>query len=52
MRIPLARFGSDETPIAWWEWLFAPIMIPLFFVFLLVAALVSVPLEFVYRLRQ
>jgi hypothetical protein len=52
MRIPLVRSGGDETPIAWWEWLFAPIMMPLFFIFLLVMAIVSVPVEFVYRLRQ
>lgn len=52
MRIPLVRSGSDETPIAWWEWLFAPILMPLFFIFLLVMAIVSVPVEFVYRLRQ
>jgi hypothetical protein len=46
----LVRSGADETPFAWWEWLFIPIMVPLFIVFLLVAAVVSVPLEFVYRL--
>lgn len=51
MRIPLTRAGGDETPIAWWEWLFAPIMMPLFFVFLLVMAVVSIPVELVYRLR-
>jgi hypothetical protein len=48
----LIRFGDDETPIAWWEWLFAPIMMPLIFLFMLVMAVVSVPVEFVYRLRQ
>jgi hypothetical protein len=52
MRIPLVRSGGDEAPITWWEWLFAPIMMPLFFIFLLVMAVVSVPVEFVYRLRQ
>jgi hypothetical protein len=52
MRIPLYRSGGDETPIAWWEWLFVPIMTPLGIVFLLVAAVVSVPVEFVWRLRQ
>ncbi|MGL6072993.1 MAG: hypothetical protein ACRC8S_02405 [Fimbriiglobus sp.] len=50
--MPLVRSGGDESPIAWWEWLFAPIMMPLFIIFLLVMAVVSVPLEFVYRLRQ
>jgi hypothetical protein len=59
MRFPLVCSGGDETPIAWSEWLFAPIMTlllfimtPLLFIFLLVMAFVSIPLEFVYRLRQ
>lgn len=30
MRIPLIRSGGDNTPYAWWEWLFAPVMCPLF----------------------
>jgi hypothetical protein len=34
MRIPLVCAGDDETPPAWWEWLFAPIMLPLFFLLL------------------
>jgi hypothetical protein len=51
MRIPLVRSGGDDTPIAWWEWLFAPVLMPVFFLFLLVAAVVSVPLEFLYRLH-
>jgi hypothetical protein len=52
MRIPLFRSGGDETPYAWWEWLFAPIMMPLFFIVLFVLAVASIPVEFVYRLRQ
>jgi hypothetical protein len=52
MRMPLVRSGGDETPIAWWEWLFAPLLMPLFFVALLVLAVVSIPVEFVYRVRQ
>ncbi|MGA2498163.1 MAG: hypothetical protein ABSH20_10500 [Tepidisphaeraceae bacterium] len=52
MRIPLTRSAGDETPIAWWEYLFAPIIMPLFLLFLLFAAVVSIPLEFVNRLRQ
>jgi hypothetical protein len=52
VRVPLIRFGADETPYAWWEWLFAPVMMPLIFAGLLVMAVVSVPVEFVYRLRQ
>src|SRR4051794_21512681 len=42
MRIPLVRSGRDDTPIAWWEWLFAPVMMPLFIVALLVLAGLSV----------
>ena len=52
MRIPLIRSGGDETLIAWWEWLFAPIMMPLFFSILLVMAAASVPVMFVYRRRE
>lgn len=52
MWIPLVRSRGDESPIAWWEWLFAPIIMPMFFIFLSVMAVVSVPVEFVYRLRQ
>ena len=26
MRLPLVRSGTDGPPIAWWEWLFAPLM--------------------------
>jgi hypothetical protein len=42
MRIPLLRFGRDDRPEAWWEYLFAPIMWPLFFVGLLLLAGLSV----------
>src|SRR6516165_5651179 len=27
MRVPLVRFGGDETSIAWWEWLFTPVVV-------------------------
>jgi hypothetical protein len=30
MRIPLLRFGRDESPFAWWEFLFAPVLLPLY----------------------
>jgi hypothetical protein len=52
MRIPLVRLDGDESPISWWEELFAPIMLPLFFIFLLILAIVTIPVEFVYRRRQ
>lgn len=31
MRIPLVRSWGDETPIAWWEWLFTPIAVAAFY---------------------
>jgi hypothetical protein len=52
VRLPLIRFGNDETPIAWWEWLFVPLMVPLFFVGLLCMSVVSVPVELAYRIMQ
>lgn len=42
MRIPFLRSGGDDTPISAWEWLFAPIMMPLFFVALLALAGLSI----------
>jgi hypothetical protein len=42
MRIPLVRSGGDDTPTAWWEWLFAPVMMPLFLVGLLLLAGLSI----------
>jgi hypothetical protein len=27
MRMPLKRSWVDETPIAWWEWLFTPLVV-------------------------
>lgn len=47
----MVRFKGDETPTRWWEWLFVPIMVPLFLVILMVMCVVSIPLEFVYRVR-
>jgi hypothetical protein len=26
MRVPLIRSRGDESPIEWWEWLFAPLL--------------------------
>jgi hypothetical protein len=52
MRIPYVRSGGDETPWAWWEWLFAPIALPLFAAFLLVLVVVSVPVVYVGWLWQ
>jgi hypothetical protein len=50
LRIPLIRFGGGpgDSTIAWWEWLFAPlvyaVVIPLF----LLVGLLSVPYSLVY----
>src|SRR5262245_26460028 len=52
MRVPLIRYGDDDTPWAWWEWLFVPLMYPLIFVVLLTLSVASVPVAFVYRLLQ
>lgn len=30
VRIPLVRFGGDDTPIAWRDWLFTPPGLPFF----------------------
>jgi len=49
LRIPLIRSGDDETPIRWWEWLFAPAIMPLIFILLLFASVLSVPVEWVNR---
>ncbi|HKB41650.1 MAG TPA: hypothetical protein VKD72_34820 [Gemmataceae bacterium] len=45
MRFPLVRSGDNDSPIAWWEWLFAPLLMPLFLVLLLLMVVVSVPIE-------
>src|SRR5712664_4986004 len=41
MRIPLVRTKSDDSPIGRWEWLFAPVTMPMVVVGLAVAAAVS-----------
>jgi hypothetical protein len=46
--IPLIRFGGDHSPIAWWEWLFAPLVWAITIPLLLVAALLSIPYYMVY----
>lgn len=51
MRVPLIRFGADETPFAWWEWLFVPVMFPLISVVLSTITLASIPITFVFWLR-
>lgn len=52
MPIPLIRSGNDETPLAWWEWLFAPVVMPLIFVTLLILAVVALPVGFVDQFRR
>jgi hypothetical protein len=42
MRIPLVRSGDDHTPPAWWEWLFAPVIWPVFWVALVGLAVLSI----------
>ncbi len=52
MRLPLARFRGDKRPIADWEWMFAPIMVPLFLLFLLGLLVVSTPYWWLYPERH
>ena len=52
MRFPLARFRGDKRPIADWEWVFAPIAVPLFLLFLLALFLVSTPYWWLYPERH
>jgi hypothetical protein len=41
-----------QHPTAWWEFLFAPIMIPLLLLILLLIGVVSIPLAFIHGQRQ
>lgn len=52
MRIPIIRFGSDETPIAWWEWLFAPLVYAALLAMALPVAAVSIALAVLYPERH
>lgn len=52
MRLPLVRSGDDDSPTAWWEWLFAPVMVPAFFLFLFAMAVVSIPGSLVTKVRR
>jgi hypothetical protein len=53
--VPLIRSVGDDTPIAWWEWLFAPLA-PLVWVttipLLFVLAGLSIPYFMVYSDRH
>jgi hypothetical protein len=48
MRIPIVRGCGNDSPIAWWEWLFAPIVYPLFIVWIVLMAIISVPYFWLY----
>jgi hypothetical protein len=48
VRLPLIRFGRDDRPIAWWEWLFLPVLMPTVGALLGIAAVLSVPYFVVY----
>ena len=51
MRIPLFS-GPPGRPIAWWEWLFAPLLWPIAFLILFVLGLLSIPYFAVYPDRH
>jgi hypothetical protein len=59
MRIPLIRPQGDERPIAWWEWLIGPLVLPLVYLpflflapVLLVIGLVSIPISAGFQFLQ
>jgi hypothetical protein len=51
MRIPLVRFDGDDTPWAWWEYLFFPLMVMLLFIVGPALVIVSVPYCWLYPER-
>jgi hypothetical protein len=48
----LIRSIADESPIAWWEWLFAPLVWAISIPLLFVAAGLSIPYFMVYPDRH
>ena len=52
LRIPLVRFGKDDTAIAPWEWVFAPVMLPVLLVVLLVGTALRIPYRWLYPERH
>jgi hypothetical protein len=52
VRVPLIRFGQDDSPPAWWEWFFLPVVMPAAFAVLGAAALASIPYFAVYPDRH
>jgi hypothetical protein len=47
VRIPLLS-GPADRPLAWWEWLFAPVVYPVAFLAMLVYGVASIPYTLVY----
>lgn len=47
LRLPILRYGRNEPPIAWWEWLFLPIIIPYVIVLVLIGFFIFPPIEYV-----
>jgi hypothetical protein len=41
VRLPLIRKGNDGPPIAWWEWLFYPLLVVVVFVVMCVVCCVA-----------
>jgi hypothetical protein len=48
MRVPLTRSRGDETPIAWWEWLFTPVVVAA----ILLGCLAMIPYYVLYPERE
>jgi hypothetical protein len=52
MRFPILRRGNDESPIAWWEWLFAPLLYPATMLLFLLAGILAIPFAIVMVIFQ
>lgn len=50
--IPFIRFKDDDSPTAIWEWLFAPIVLPIIFALFVMLAVLSVPYFMLYPERH
>jgi hypothetical protein len=48
----MIRFGGDNSPTAWWEWLFAPLVWAIVIPLLFMAAGLSIPYFMVYPDRH
>jgi hypothetical protein len=52
MRFPLYRSGNDDTPVAWWEILCAPVVVPILLLGFAAIAVLSIPATLLYPERK